>query len=537
MMARQLTSVYDSTLNVQGFPYKASGTYTYDPNGNLLIDPYQGITMTYDVLNRTDSTKINGTTYITYTYDVSGSLIRKKAYNSGTLTQTDYIDGFVYTGNGTSQTLAYAPMPEGRLLGTSLTQEYVITDPQGNARVAFQNNGGMAKVTQENSYYGYGLMMPGSLVGFSSPPNKNLYNGGSEWQNDTKAVNAGVPDYYQTFYRNYDPAIARFVSVDPEAEGAESMSDYHYAGDNPIVYNDPGGNKAANANAWAYIEQGYAEQAMYQNMYQGSIGGGGIAVPAADSSPTTTSDVDASLEQTNVAASDNFDPSGMQATVVGGDQPIETTIVNQNGTVTQINDGSNATFEYEGDGTFKFTGYTDQGGRNIINLQTLQYYAGAEVELAPVTITAAPIKKAPAWNETVTTLTYSPRIVTTSVYGQSTFSSYTGVVDGEEGRIGTANFKASNRGVSSGGKIGAVSYDFDLLNNDFSVSITLGRSTYGVGVTEDGFTYDSSVQNGIGIVGQTSSYRPGAASIGLVILYIIAPEEGIAEGITKLVTR
>jgi len=244
MMARQLTSVYDSTLNVQGFPYKASGTYTYDPNGNLLIDPYQGITMTYDVLNRTDSTKINGTTYITYTYDVSGSLIRKKAYNSGTLTQTDYIDGFVYTGNGTSQTLAYAPMPEGRLLGTSLTQEYVITDPQGNARVAFQNNGGMAKVTQENSYYGYGLMMPGSLVGFSSPPNKNLYNGGSEWQNDTKAVNAGVPDYYQTFYRNYDPALARFVAVGPQAESTEDVSIYQYSGGNPIMNNDPAGNKA-----------------------------------------------------------------------------------------------------------------------------------------------------------------------------------------------------------------------------------------------------------------------------------------------------
>jgi len=146
--------------------------HTYDANGNLTADPYQGITgITYDVLNRTDSTKISGSTYITYTYSASGSLIRKKAYNSGTLTQTDYIDGFVYTGNGT-QTLQYAPMPmpEGRLLGTALTQEYVITDPQGNARVAFQNVSGAAKVTQENSYYGYGLMMPGSLVGFSSPP-------------------------------------------------------------------------------------------------------------------------------------------------------------------------------------------------------------------------------------------------------------------------------------------------------------------------------------------------------------------------------
>jgi hypothetical protein len=51
------------------------------------------------------------------------------------------------------------PMPEEQLLTTSLTQEYVITDPQGNARVSFQNNSGVAKVTQENSYYGYGLQM------------------------------------------------------------------------------------------------------------------------------------------------------------------------------------------------------------------------------------------------------------------------------------------------------------------------------------------------------------------------------------------
>jgi len=270
-MARQLTSVYDSTLNVQGFPYKASGTYTYDPNGNLLIDPYQGITMTYDVLNRTDSTKINGTTYITYTYDASGSLIRKKAYNSGALTQTDYIDGFVYTGNGTTQTLEYAPMPEGRLLGTALTQEFVITDPQGNARVAFQNVSGAAKVTQENSYYGYGLIMPGSLVGYSSPPNKNLYNGGSEWQNDTKVVNAGVPDYYQTFYRNYDPALARFVAVDPEAEGAESMDDYHYAGDNPIVYNDPTGDMV-NVKTNQPILQGEINDPAIENDGGGSSG-------------------------------------------------------------------------------------------------------------------------------------------------------------------------------------------------------------------------------------------------------------------------
>jgi RHS repeat-associated protein len=269
----QLYTVYDSSSSAKGFIGGATGShYTYDANGNLTNEPYQGITgITYNVLNRTDSTKLSGTTYITYTYDAGGMLLRKKAYNSGTLTQTDYIGGFVYTGNGTTQTLAYAPMPEGRLLGAALTQEFVITDPQGNARVAFQNVSGVAKVTQENSYYGYGLLMPGSLVGWSAPPNKNLYNGGSEWQNDTKAINAGVPDYYQTYYRNYDPALARFVAVDPMAEGSESMGVYHYSGDNPIMSNDPDGNKSAALNAPDYILEDMSEQGAYQNMYQGSL--------------------------------------------------------------------------------------------------------------------------------------------------------------------------------------------------------------------------------------------------------------------------
>jgi hypothetical protein len=36
------------------------------------------------------------------------------------------------------------------------------------------------------------MIMPGSVV--SGDNNKNLYNGGSEWQNDY----TNMPDYYQT---------------------------------------------------------------------------------------------------------------------------------------------------------------------------------------------------------------------------------------------------------------------------------------------------------------------------------------------------
>jgi RHS repeat-associated protein len=80
--------------------------------------------------------------------------------------------------------------------------------------------------------------MPGSTVGTPATPNKQLYNGGSEWQNDF----GNLPDYYQTFNRNYDAAIARFVGVDPAAEGVESLTSYQYAGNNPIMFNDPLGD-------------------------------------------------------------------------------------------------------------------------------------------------------------------------------------------------------------------------------------------------------------------------------------------------------
>ena len=96
----------------------------------------------------------------------------------------------------------------------------------------------MAVVKQENSYYGFGLIMPNSPVTPLGTPNKKLYNGGSEWQNDF----INLPDYYETPNRNYDAALGRFISVDLMAESAESLTTYNYAGNNPILSNDPTGN-------------------------------------------------------------------------------------------------------------------------------------------------------------------------------------------------------------------------------------------------------------------------------------------------------
>ncbi len=80
--------------------------------------------------------------------------------------------------------------------------------------------------------------MANSPVTTPTTPNINLYNGGSEWQN----LLNNMPDYNQTFYRNYDPAIGRFIAVDPMPESVESLNVYQYAGNNPVMMNDPMGN-------------------------------------------------------------------------------------------------------------------------------------------------------------------------------------------------------------------------------------------------------------------------------------------------------
>src|ERR1700712_1252986 len=76
--------------------------------------------------------------------------------------------------------------------------------------------------------------MPGHKPGFFV---SKTYRG-SEWQNDY----VDLPDYYQTFFRNYDQTLGRWIGIDPQAESAESMTPYQYAGNNPVMSNDPIGD-------------------------------------------------------------------------------------------------------------------------------------------------------------------------------------------------------------------------------------------------------------------------------------------------------
>jgi RHS repeat-associated protein len=175
----------------------------------------------------------NGSIY--YTYDGGGKMLKKQVNNNGSqISVNDYLDEFVYT-NGV---LSYFSMPEGRVVNNSGTfvPQYIISDQQGNARLSFSDNGsGSPSILQENSYYSFGEIMPNSLVNPPAQPvNNNLYNGASEWQN----VFSNLPDYHQTSARNYDPVLGRFIAIDPLSEDSESLTNYQYAANNPVMNND-----------------------------------------------------------------------------------------------------------------------------------------------------------------------------------------------------------------------------------------------------------------------------------------------------------
>lgn len=175
--------------------------------------------------------------------------------NGANIKTTDYLDGFQYNENF----LEFFPHPEGyvKATPTSLNQNnpeysfnYVFnyTDHLGNVRVSYTKDPqtGNLKILDESHYYPFGLKhQEYSTFGFvSNPiqgvviaplinnPYKYKYNG-KEWQDELSL------NMYDMDMRQYDPAIARWVVMDPVIH--HSMSPYSAFDNNPVFWADPSG--------------------------------------------------------------------------------------------------------------------------------------------------------------------------------------------------------------------------------------------------------------------------------------------------------
>ena len=172
---------------------------------------------------------------------------RRKVFGNGgssTTKETDYIGPFQYEdadgdGSGSTPEMLFFSHAEGRVrrAGEELVYETFLKDYLGNVRVMFTdldedgavdpdpNNG---EVLQVDGYYPFGLRLSGaSSVPVPAVANSYLYNG----KQLHDALGLGLYDYG---FRWYDPAMSRFVSVDPLAEDFKHLTTYQYASNDPV---------------------------------------------------------------------------------------------------------------------------------------------------------------------------------------------------------------------------------------------------------------------------------------------------------------
>ena len=131
---------------------------------------------------------------------------------------------------------------------------YTIRDHLGNARITFVDDNGDGEINPatdvllENHYYAFGLEMQGE---WNDPPNQSTteqrYRYNAIERNDELGLDLAP-------FRSYDPAIGRWLQIDPLTVVVPSMTPYRFGFNNPIQYSDPLGlleeeSKASRARA------------------------------------------------------------------------------------------------------------------------------------------------------------------------------------------------------------------------------------------------------------------------------------------------
>jgi RHS repeat-associated protein len=221
-----------------------SSEYSYDDNGNMIVDANKGITsIQYNHLNLPTEISFGSDYKICYFYDALGRKLTKKVFENSILqNQSDYIGSHIYK-NSTLETIN---TPEGRIVknGTTFEPQYFIKDYLDNIRLVIEQDlvDQLPDVVQEDHYYPFGMKLAG-LSYASGTENKYLYQS-KEYQDDLVDNNGSQTggeiylNWYDFSARQFDSQLARWHVPDPLNQYA---TPYSGMGNNPIILIDPTG--------------------------------------------------------------------------------------------------------------------------------------------------------------------------------------------------------------------------------------------------------------------------------------------------------
>ena len=82
------------------------------------------------------------------------------------------------------------------------------------------------------------MTMSGIAINTPVPTTANKFLGNGRELQDDFSVD---PNYFSTYFREYDPVLGRFNGIDPLAANFDVYSPYHYAYNDPVNFSDPTG--------------------------------------------------------------------------------------------------------------------------------------------------------------------------------------------------------------------------------------------------------------------------------------------------------
>ena len=236
--------------------------YTYDQNGNMTSDLNRKVSLiSYNMQNRPARMRHAGGTE-TFTYLPDGTKRGRTVLGKDwSLSRTEYRGNLVYAGDSLKCILF-----DGGLIamdGASPEYLFFLRDHLGSTRVVARSNG---KAVQVNHYYPYGMAYASGRMSGNAEAHPvtgeggNVIDGDLEIGGGTGGMELARPGASQPYRflgnelytsnslglydfsaRMYDPALGRFLSVDPMAEGYRHLSPYAYCAGNPVVYVDKDG--------------------------------------------------------------------------------------------------------------------------------------------------------------------------------------------------------------------------------------------------------------------------------------------------------
>ena len=177
------------------------------------------------------------------------------------MSTTHYINGFQYF----DHVLQFFPTPEGYVKNTpmlsggySFDYVYNYLDHLGNIRLSYTQDPqtGALAILEEQHYYPFGLQHKNynsditkidreeelKTLKETAPPSLPLQNPGYKYKFGGKELQSefGV-EMYDFGARNYDPALGRWMNIDPLAEQMRRHSPYNFGFNNPLRFIDPDG--------------------------------------------------------------------------------------------------------------------------------------------------------------------------------------------------------------------------------------------------------------------------------------------------------